>query len=157
MRYGILGDIHGNREALEAVLSYLQRNRAARLLCLGDIVGYNADPDDCIAMLRERRVEAVAGNHDLIGLGKIGAGRCSSGVEYSLRRTRSVLSPENAAWLSALPPQRLVDGQILLVHGGVRDVEQALATPGHIELNAQFLAEDFPTAKVCFFGHTHEQ
>src|SRR3954466_8842443 len=107
MRYGILGDIHGNREALEAVLSYLQRARAARLLCLGDIVGYNADPDDCVAMLRERRVQAVAGNHDLIGLGRMDARHCSTRVEYSLRRTRSLLSPESVAWLAALPPQRL--------------------------------------------------
>src|SRR5438874_13813139 len=117
MRYGVLGDIHGNREALEATLAFLQRSGAQRLLCLGDIVGYNADPDECVALLRDRRAQTVAGNHDLIGLGRLDAARCSSRVEYSLRRTRKNLSPESAAWLAALPPRRLVDGQILLVHG----------------------------------------
>ena len=81
MRYGILGDIHGNREALEAVLAFLKRGGVSRLLCLGDFVGYNADPDDCVAVLRDRRPWAVAGNHDLIGLGQLDAARCSSRAE----------------------------------------------------------------------------
>ena len=49
-RYGVLGDIHGNREALEAVLARLDAEGISRLLCVGDIVGYNADPDECVAV-----------------------------------------------------------------------------------------------------------
>jgi predicted phosphodiesterase len=60
--YGVLGDVHGNREALAAALAALERRGIERLLCLGDLVGYNADPDECVAMLRERRALSIAGN-----------------------------------------------------------------------------------------------
>jgi predicted phosphodiesterase len=157
MLYGVLGDIHGNREALEAALAFLGRRGAQRLLCLGDIVGYNADPDECVAMMRERRVDAVAGNHDLIGTGSLGFERCTDQARYSLQRTRKSLAPEYAAWLGSLPPARRVDQHIVLVHAGVRSVEQPMLSAAHIELNARFLAEHFPDARLCFFGHTHEQ
>src|SRR6185503_8067529 len=66
-RYGVLGDIHGNREALAAVLGALEARGIREFLCVGDVVGYNADPDECAAELRRRRVLSIAGNHDLIG------------------------------------------------------------------------------------------
>jgi predicted phosphodiesterase len=157
-RYGVLGDIHGNREGLDAVLRALDARGVSQLLCVGDIVGYNADPDECVAMVRNRRALTIAGNHDLIGLGRLGFRRCSIIAEYALRRTRRTLGREAAAWLAGLPPHcALEGGSVVLVHGGVRDVQQYMVTPAHIRDNAAFLAEDFPGARVCFFGHSHEQ
>lgn len=155
--YGVLGDIHGNREALEAVLAALERRGISRFLCLGDIVGYNADPDECAARLRERHTLAIAGNHDLIGTGRLDFARCSNKARYSLKRTRRTLSRDTAAWLERLPANRLVEEHVLLVHGGVRDVEQYMVTPGHIRENADYARADFPAARLCFFGHSHEQ
>lgn len=155
--YGLVADVHGNREALAAVLAALERRGVRKLLCLGDIVGFNADPDECVAMLRERDCLAIAGNHDLIGLGRLDFARCSNKARYSLKRTRRNLAAPSAAYLAALPDYRVIDGSIVLVHGGVRDVEQYMVTPRHIEQNAGFLAEDFPEARLCFFGHSHEQ
>ncbi|HYL87224.1 MAG TPA: metallophosphoesterase family protein [Burkholderiales bacterium] len=155
--YGVLGDIHGNIEALEAVLAALEARNVRRLLCVGDVVGYNADPDACIALLRSRNAQVIAGNHDLIGTGRLGFERCSNKARYSLKRTRRQLSAASAAWLQALPSNLLVESRIALVHGGVRDVQLYMTTPMHIRRNAGFLREDFPTARVCFFGHSHEQ
>jgi predicted phosphodiesterase len=155
--YGVLADIHGNREALAAVLAAVDRLGLRRLLCLGDIVGYNADPDECVSMIRERAALAIAGNHDLIGLGRLDFARCSNKAKYALKRTRRSLAPASAAYLAALPANRLIDGRVLLVHGGVRDVEQYLVTPASIRQNAEYLAADFPQARLCFFGHSHEQ
>src|SRR5438309_9003258 len=155
--YGVLGDIHSNVEALEAVLAALDDRGVRRLLCVGDVVGYNADPDACIALLRARGTQVIAGNHDLIGTGRLGFERCSNKARYSLKRTRRRLSDESAAWLRALPPHRLVEGTVALIHGGVRDVQLYMTTPAHIRRNAALLREDFPTARVCFFGHSHEQ
>ena len=76
-RYGILGDIHGNLEALQAVLTLLDRRGVDRLLCVGDIVGCNADSNACIAQLRARDALAIAGNHDLISIKHLGVERCS--------------------------------------------------------------------------------
>ena len=157
MVYGLVGDIHGNREALGAALEALERRGVGQILCLGDVVGYNADPDECVEMLRGRGALSIAGNHDLIGLGRLDLARCSNKARYSLKRTRRTLSPASAAYLSKLPDYRVLGEKIVLVHGGVRDVEQYMTTSALIQQNAAFLAEDFPEARLCFFGHSHEQ
>jgi predicted phosphodiesterase len=155
--YGVLGDIHGNREALEAALAALEERGVREFLCVGDVVGYNADPDECIELLRSRRVAAIAGNHDLIGTGRLDFGRCSNKAAYSLRRTRRLLRRDSAEWLMTLPPHHVLDRAVVLVHGGVRDVQQYMRRPEHIRENAEWLRHDFPGAKLCFFGHSHDQ
>ena len=155
--YGILGDIHGNREALEATLVALDARGIDRLACVGDIVGYNADPDDCVELLRSRGAIAIAGNHDLIGTGLLGFERCSNKAMHSLKRTRRHISKGTAEYLRALPAHALLDDRVLLTHGGVRDVQQYMTQPKHILENAAYLRSDFPGKRICFFGHTHEQ
>jgi predicted phosphodiesterase len=155
--YGVLGDIHGNREALEAALQRLDACGIERLLCVGDLVGYNADGDACVAILRERGALCIAGNHDLIGTGLLGFERCSNKAMHSLKRTRRALARETASELRSLPAHRMLEGSILLTHGGVRDVQQYMTQPRHFLENAAYLREDFPDARACFFGHTHEQ
>jgi predicted phosphodiesterase len=155
--YGVVADIHGNREALEAVLAALQRRGIRHLLCLGDVVGYNADPDECAQMLRGRGALSIAGNHDLIGTGRLGFERCSNKAMYSLKRTRRLLGRETGEWLVTLPPHRVIESNVVMVHGGVRDVQQYMTTEAHIRQNAEFLRADFPGARLCMFGHSHEQ
>jgi len=155
--HGVLGDIHGNREALAAVLAFFNRRGAARVLCVGDIVGYNADADACAALLLARGALAVAGNHDLISLGRLGYARCSQPAEYALRCTRARLAPATAEYLRALPSRRTVAEDILLVHGSVADVERRLATPAEVLEDAALLRAGFPGVRVCFFGHLHAQ
>ncbi|HEX6692993.1 MAG TPA: metallophosphoesterase family protein [Burkholderiales bacterium] len=155
--YGVLADVHGNREALETVLAALDRRGVRKLLCLGDVVGYNADPDECAALLHRRGALTIAGNHDLIGLGRLGFERCSNKAMYSLKRTRRALARDTAKWLAELPPHRVVDSSVVMVHGGVRDVQQYMTSPAHIGQNAELLRADFPGAKLCLFGHSHDQ
>jgi predicted phosphodiesterase len=155
--YGVIADIHGNLEALEAVLAELDGRGVQRLLCLGDIVGYNADPDECAAIVRGRKALAIAGNHDLIGIGRLGFRRCSNIAKYALKRTRRSLARETREYLATLPPYRLVEESVLMVHGGVRDVQQYMASPALVAHNAALAREDFPEARLCFFGHSHEQ
>jgi len=154
--HGILGDIHGNAEALVAALARLDACGVDDLLCVGDLVGYNADGDECVAVLRARGARCIAGNHDLIGTGLLGFERCSNKAMHSLKRTRRALGAETAAYLRALP-SHIALGDLLLTHGGVRDVQQYMTQPRHIAQNALLLREDFPAARACFFGHTHEQ
>jgi predicted phosphodiesterase len=156
-RYGVLGDIHGNREALEAVLRALDERGVRQFLCVGDVVGYNADPDECVELLRGRRVATIAGNHDLISQRRLDFSRCSTIAEYALRRTRRTLGSDAAAWLAGLPDHVFPEPHVVLVHGGVRDVQLYMATPALVAENAKFLAEDHPGARICFFGHSHEQ
>lgn len=156
-RLGILGDVHGNREALAAVLALFDRRGVARVLCTGDLVGYNADADVCATLLRARGALAVAGNHDLISVGRLGFARCSRPAEYALRRTRRRLARDTAGYLAALPTQRLVGQHILLVHGSVEDVERRLATAEEARRDAVLLRGRFAQVRVCFYGHLHAQ
>ena len=155
--YGILGDIHGNREALTAALGALEARGVDTVLCVGDIVGYNADPDACVRMLREAGAICIAGNHDLIGTGRLGFERCSNKAMHSLKRTRRALHPDTVEFLLALPSHRVIEERFVLTHGGVRDVQQYMTRPRHFLENIGYLRSDFPGKPICFFGHTHEQ
>ena len=155
--YGVLGDIHGNREALEAALAALDDLGVQRLLCVGDLIGYNADSDGCVSLLRARGAQCISGNHDLIGTGLLGFERCSNKALHSLKRTRRTIGAEAAAYLRALPSHRVLEDKFLLTHGGVRDVQQYMTRPRHFLQNAELLRRDFPGIRICLFGHTHEQ
>ncbi len=155
--YGVIGDIHGNREALLAVLACLDQRQVDGLICLGDIVGYNADSDECATLMRSRQALAIAGNHDLISIGRLGFERCANKVIYSLKRTRRQLAPETAAYLASLPAHLIIDSRILLVHAGIRDVQQYVTTPSQILRNAAQMQQDFPGLNICLFGHVHKQ
>jgi predicted phosphodiesterase len=155
--YGVVGDIHGNLEALRAVLAALDARGARELLCVGDVVGYTADPDECVALLRSRSVKVIAGNHDLIATRRLGFERCSNQARYALERTRRRISKSTSQWLCELPDRLLVEGKIALVHGGVRDVQLYMKTPQLVARNAELLRLDFPSARLCFFGHSHAQ
>lgn len=155
--YGVLGDIHGNLEALRAVLAALDERGVRELLCVGDVVGYNADADACAALLRRRNARVILGNHDLIATRRLGFERCANNARYALARTRRTLARETADWLGTLPRRLVVDGSIALVHGGVRDVQLYMRTPQIVAANAALLRTDVPSARVCFFGHSHVQ
>jgi predicted phosphodiesterase len=124
---------------------------------VGDLVGYNADPDACVAMLRERGAVCIAGNHDLIGTGRLGFERCSNKAMHSLKRTRRRLAPATARFLEELPSHHVLEAGVLLTHGGVRDVQQYMTREKHVLENVAYLRQDFPGTRLCFFGHTHEQ
>ena len=155
--YGVIADIQGNREGLAAVLGRLEDRGVRRIACLGNIVGYNADPDECVALVRRRCGAVIAGSHDLISIGRLDLKRCSNNAAYSLKRTRRMLAPQSAEFLAGLPASHVLEDSVVLVHGGVRDVQQDMTTPSHIQQNAGLLRADFPGARICFFGHSHEQ
>lgn len=155
--YAVLGDIHGNREALASVAQRLDAFGVSRWLCVGDLVGYNADGDACVEMIREHSALCIAGNHDLIGTGRLGFERCSNKAMHSLKRTRRALQRRTRDFLGELPASASLEERILLIHGGVRDVQQYMTQASHFRENARLLREDHPHAQVCFYGHTHEQ
>lgn len=156
MIYGILADIHGNLEALLATLEALRARNVDRLVCLGDIVGYNANSNECVNVVRRGGIESIAGNHDLISIGRLGFGRCANKAAFALKRTREILSPENRDFLATLAPARVFEDRVLMVHGGIDDVQQYVRSREHVQANVEPLRRQYPGAQVCFFGHTHE-
>jgi len=154
---GIIADIHGNREALDAVLEQLDRVGADKIVCLGDIVGYNAEPNRCVETISEMGIDSIAGNHDLIAIGELDDTRCSNKAAWALRQTRRRLTAESRDFLSALPRSRHYAEGFALIHGGVDDVQYYMRNIRDIEIHAALFQERFPGAGLCFFGHTHDQ
>ena len=103
MRIAIISDIHSNFEALSAVLDYCRFNRIHRYICLGDVIGYGADPNRCCEMVREVASVTLMGNHDAAVAGMMDTEYYYPAARQALFWTRQQLSRENFEWLYGLP------------------------------------------------------
>jgi diadenosine tetraphosphatase ApaH/serine/threonine PP2A family protein phosphatase len=150
MLVAIVSDIHGNRHALEAVLADVASTEAREVWCLGDVVGYGADPNDCCALVRENAAVCLAGNHDLAVTGTLPLDEFSHGAALAARWTQEVLAEDHVEWLRSLSPQGDEDG-VGLYHASPRDPvwEYVLST-----LLAE-LCLDVASERVCLVGHSH--
>ncbi len=152
--FAILSDIHSNSAALSVCLDEIDRRGIATLLCLGDLVGYNADPAVCLERLSERGAVCIRGNHDRYVAGeKIDEVREST--IQAVRWTQANLPESEIARLRELPDERDWSGKFLLVHGSVRDRDEYILSSDVAYANLKVMEERFPAARVCFFGHCH--
>jgi predicted phosphodiesterase len=154
----IVSDIHGNYEALEAVLEDAQ-GRYDSILCLGDLVGYGADPNRVAAWVRSNVASVIRGNHDKACTGTDLLEHFNPAARASAFWTRGALTPENWTYLERLPrgPLRIIpdgsaEGGFDLVHGSPLDEDEYLVSVEDV----QFLG-DYLDTKLTFFGHTHVQ
>jgi predicted phosphodiesterase len=154
MRYAVLSDIHGNLEALRAVLEAVAALGADRLLCCGDIVGYNADPKACVAIVRAEGIESVLGNHDAAACGLTRPDRFTARARRAALWTLDRLDDEERGYLRSLPPERGLGG-IFLCHGSVHDTDRYVLTFGDAKDAFRDLAAIPGSPALCFFGHTH--
>ena len=154
MRYLIISDIHANLEAFDAVLEYASHLSHDRILLLGDLVGYGADPNAVIARVRELAPHAVIrGNHDKVGAGIESAEGFNAVARSAIRWTYEALTEENRRWLAELPEGTVVvDDLIEICHGTPFD-EDAYVFDDLDALRALHSA----SRPLCLFGHTHVQ
>lgn len=153
-RFGIIGDPHGNHEALTAALRELGRRNIDQVWCVGDLVGYNADPDAVVAEL-EKSAVCIAGNHDRVAIGALGSERCWYGARYALGRTRETIGDRALAYLATLPTVRPVDKGLYLFHGCIDDVTRYCRGERELLHNDRLLGERHPRVWLACFGHTH--
>lgn len=151
MKLAILSDLHGNLEALEAVLADVADQRVDGVACLGDFVGYGASPNECIERIRPHLEAAVLGNHDAAALGKIKLGGFNSEAATAARWTSDQLSPASRAWLDALPLS-VTWHDLRLVHASPADPGDWNYVLSISDAEIEFGA--FPEA-MCFVGHSH--
>ena len=146
---GIISDIHGNFEALKIVLQELDKKGVSKIYCLGDVVGYYSQVNECCDALRERNIDCLMGNHDwYMSTGSF----CprSQSVNDCLKYQRSVITKDNLQWLKTFKLQFEVDN-MKMVHGGWTDpIDEYLYEP---------CAEYFDKidGEVFISGHTHIQ
>jgi predicted phosphodiesterase len=156
MPFLILSDIHANLEALEAVLADARR-RYDRILCLGDLVGYGADPNAIVEWVRENVAVAIRGNHDRASAAEDPTGldtieTFNPTAQTSTYWTRRALLPGNRAYLEALPRGPLFYQGVDLVHGSPADEDEYV-----IAVSDAAPLFDLLGAPLTFFGHTHKQ
>ena len=151
MKFAIFGDIHANLEALQAVLADAAEHGCTHYVCIGDIVGYNANPHECLEIVRGLDCPVVKGNHDeeaslesdLVGLNPL--------AEQSMRWTRENLTEDDKDYLRNLKLVRQVRDYTI--------VHATLDTPsgwGYVTNKFDAMASfSYQYTPVCFFGHTH--
>lgn len=154
MKYGVIADIHANLEALRTVLAFLEEQKVDEILCLGDVIGYNADPVECLRLVRERCSAVIQGNHERMVLGTSLYGVRKETLEAT-EWTRSQLSPEDLKYIESLPEEKRIGSDILIVHGSPRDKDEYILSTDAIRENIQALRARHPDVKICFFGHSH--
>lgn len=150
MRVAVISDIHGNLPAFHAALEQIEGTECEELWCLGDLVGYGAEPDACVELTREHAAVCLAGNHDLGVTGALPLEQFSKGAALAAQWTRRTISEGTLEFLQALEPVNL-DEAVGLYHGSPRDpVWEYVLSPLQAEL-----CLDSQTHRVCLVGHSH--
>jgi predicted phosphodiesterase len=150
MRIAIVSDIHGNRQAFEAVLDAIEVSDCEEMWCLGDLVGYGADPDACVTLARENAAVCLAGNHDLGVRGSLPLEQFSRGAALAATWTRDTITPQTLEYLNQLEPSNL-DEAVGLYHASPRDpVWEYVLSPLQAEL-----CMDIQPHRVALIGHSH--
>lgn len=151
MRYALLADIHANLAAFTAVLNDINRHGAVdELWCLGDIVGYGPDPNQCLELLQRFQHVSVAGNHDLAAIGELDIKQLNPEAAHAVSWTAKQLGPEDIAYLGNLP--RVIErDDFTLVHGSPREpIWEYLVSTSSAEKNFAYFSSRF-----CLVGHSH--
>jgi diadenosine tetraphosphatase ApaH/serine/threonine PP2A family protein phosphatase len=153
MKFGIFSDTHANLEALSAVLGAFQAEGIDKLVCLGDTVGYGANPNECCDLVRRLTAYTILGNHDAAVAGRMDYSYYYDAARQALDLHASILSPDNMTWLQSLPYE-VREGHISFCHGSPVNIEEFeyIFAP---EQAARCLPEWEHLADVTFIGHSH--
>jgi diadenosine tetraphosphatase ApaH/serine/threonine PP2A family protein phosphatase len=153
MRIGIFSDVHANLEALQAVLSAYQKTQIDRYICLGDIVGYGANPNECCQIVRELTDRVILGNHDAACSGHLSTEWFNPAARAAIEEHQHMLDVAHMSWLAQLP-YRIEHDDMLLCHGSPFQQEKFPYILDETDVEA--MVRHAPTRQpLIFVGHTH--
>ncbi len=159
MRLAFISDVHANLEALKATLADIAPRAVDRIVCLGDIVGYNTRPAECIALIQQIGAVCVAGNHDLAACGRMKTKNFGTTAARAVAWTQRRLAQSDLNFLAGLPLKANIEGEIIAVHGALHpEIDCAtvrLDDDDSRMKSFQALIADGSGARICAFGHTH--
>ena len=151
MRYAIIADIHANLEALDVILEDTRKEKCTHYACLGDVVGYNANPKECLDIVRTMGMPCVKGNHDEYCSAEAELEGFNPHAAEAINWTRKQLTDEDRQWLRDLKYIRLV-ASFSLVHATLDGPQRWGYVFDKLAAAASFT---YQNTSVCFFGHTH--
>jgi len=155
VHYGLLADIHGNLRAFQLALACLEQARVDQILFLGDLVGYCAEPGECIDLMRSLpNALPICGNHDRNVLGEPDPNMRRTAA-FAIKWTQEVLTADQLGYLKSLPQGRTLDEGIIMVHGSLASRDAYILNLKEVEANRKLMLEVFTGMKLCFFAHTH--
>lgn len=151
LRYGIISDIHSNLNALNVVLNSLENQGIDKLICLGDIVGYGPEPNECVEVVRKNADIVLAGNHDFAVLGRTDISRFNRYAKSAINWTIKTISDESLQFLSSCLLEKKLENYNF-VHATIDEPDK-----WKYILSLQDAALAFQTfdETICFFGHSH--
>ncbi len=156
MRLGLISDVHGNKYALTAAVTSLRRRGVDAWVSAGDLIGYGPHPNECVELVADLGATGVAGNHELIALGRLPGARSSCRAQQSHGWTREVLRDDVIQYLSGLP-LRVDLGSVVVTHGSLEDPEEYVSTAARASDQLLRLRRDHPAARWLMLGNTHRQ
>jgi len=151
MKLALLSDIHGNFEALKTVLEDIDRHEPEDVVCLGDVVGYGANPSECLALVRERCSSIILGNHDEAAFNPDQAIYFNFHARVAIEWTYRALSDDDRAFLETLPIS-VTRHDVLCVHSTPRSPKEWEYIIDEIDAREAFR---WFTEKFCCIGHSH--
>jgi len=151
MKIALFSDIHANLEALEAVLADAEAEECDSYICLGDIVGYNADPSACLERVRALDCPVIKGNHDQDGSSDASLDMMNANAAEALYWTREQLSAEQREWLARLRLVRQIH-HFTVVHATLDQPGSWNYVTNKFDAMANF---SYQVTPICFYGHTH--
>ncbi len=151
MRYAVISDIHGNYEALSAVLSDIYSNKVEMILCLGDVVGYGPNPNECTQLIRDHCHHTIMGNHDAAVFDPIMPQEFNKNARIAIEWTSRELNKKSRDFLNNLP-LKWDNDELLAVHATPYDSHlwYYITSIEDARFNFNFFSHSF-----CFTGHTH--
>ena len=156
-KIAVLSDVHGNLEALEAVLKALPAEGVERLIHLGDLVGYNANPRECLQLLQDQWAISILGNHDLAALEPQTAESFNVLAYQAIIYAQQQLTPENLRYLRSLPRIEVLWDRYLICHGTPESMDSYILNLFQAKRVFNLLRRSYAGIRTCFFGHTHMQ
>jgi len=151
LKIGLISDIHGNLEALTAAMQSLEKRRVERLYCLGDVVGYGANPSECLELVREKAEVLLLGNHDAAVAGIESLEHFNPYAREAALWTQRILSLEQRRFLAGLPYEE-IRGEMHLVHSAPAHPQEWDYIFSALDAYCQFVSVK---ARDCFVGHSH--
>jgi predicted phosphodiesterase len=151
MKYAIIADIHANLEAFNTVLADIKAQNCTHVACLGDVVGYNANPKECLDIVRSMNIPVVKGNHDEYCSTENDLEGFNPHAAEAINWTRDQLTPDDRQWLRELKYMRLVTS-FTLVHATLDQPQRWGYVFDKLAAAASFT---YQNTAICFFGHTH--
>jgi predicted phosphodiesterase len=151
MKFAIIADIHGNWEAFQVVLDDILKQKCTHYACLGDVVGYNANPKECLDLVRKMNMPCVKGNHDEYCSADQALEGFNPHAAEAVNWTRKQLTEDDRKWLRELNYKRMVTS-FTLVHATLDGPQRWGYVFDKLAAAASF---PYQTTQLCFFGHTH--